>query len=163
MGRYRTIQQWYEILSSRLKGAPRESIRFYSLEAFPRLMHHLEANKSECSLCAQHFDELDKMSLELGQWMKTDAPEMVKFQAELEESVRHLRTEHKVFPKGLWLSRFVLMGILVGILGALLTIVVAAGVVIGGVLFTGAFIGMLVGWIAGKNKERKIKKQNRLY
>ena len=163
MGRYRTIQQWYEILSSRLKGAPRESIRFYSLEAFPRLMHHLEANKSECSLCAQYFEELDKMSLELGQWMKTDASEMVKFQAELEESVRHLRTEHKVFPKGLWLSRFVLMGILVGILGALVTIVVAAGVVIGGVLFTGAFIGMLVGWIAGKNKERKIKKQNRLY
>ncbi|MDK2842829.1 MAG: hypothetical protein PWQ17_2335 [Anaerophaga sp.] len=163
MGRYRTIQQWYEILSSRLKGAPRESIRFYSLEAFPRLMHHLEANKSECALCAQHFEELDKMSFELGQWMKTDAPEMVKFQAELEESVRHLKTEHRVFPKGLWLSRFVLMGILVGILGALITVVVVAGVVIGGVLFTGAFIGMLIGWIAGKNKERKIKKQNRLY
>jgi uncharacterized membrane protein len=163
MGRNRTIQQWYDILSSRLKGAPRESIRFYSLEAFPRLMHHLETNKSECDICAQHFEALDKMSFELGQWMKTDAPEMAKFQAELEESVRHLRSEHKVFPKGLWLSRFVVMGILVGILGALITVVVAAGVVIGGVLFTGAFIGMLVGWIAGKNKERKFKKQNKLY
>jgi hypothetical protein len=103
------------------------------------------------------------MSFELGQWMKTDAPEMAGFQAELEASVRHLRNEHQVFPKGLWLSRFVLMGILVGLLGALITIVVVAGVVIGGVLITGAFIGMFVGWIAGKNKERRIKKQNRLY
>ncbi|PRY95795.1 hypothetical protein BY457_11912 [Marinilabilia salmonicolor] len=163
MSRYRTIQQWYDILSSRLKGAPRESIRFYSLEAFPRLMHHLETHKTECEVCRRHFETLDEMSFELGQWMKTDAPEMVNFQAELEDSVRHLRSDHKVFPKGLWLSRFVLMGILVGILGALITIVVVAGVVIGGVLLTGAFIGMMVGWIAGKNKERKIKKQNRLY
>ncbi|PWD99269.1 hypothetical protein [Marinilabilia rubra] len=163
MSHYRTIQQWYEILSNRLKGAPRESIRFYSLEAFPRLMHHLESHKSECSVCASHFQALDEMSFELGQWMKNDAPEMSKFQVELEESVRHLRTDHQVFPKGLWLSRFVLMGILVGVLGALITIVVVAGVVIGGVLLTGAFIGMLVGWIAGKSKEKRIKKQNRLY
>ncbi|MGQ1889065.1 hypothetical protein ACT29H_01335 [Thermophagus sp. OGC60D27] len=163
MGHYRTIQQWYEILSSRLKGAPRESIRFYSLEAFPRLMHHLETHKAECQVCARHFEELDKMSLDLGQWMKTEASEIVNFQKELEESVRHLRTEHKVFPQGLWLSRFVLMGILVGLLGALITIVVAAGVVIGGILLTGAFIGMLAGWIAGKNKERKFRKQNRLF
>jgi hypothetical protein len=163
MSRYRSIQQWYEILSNRLKGAPRESIRFYSLEAFPRLMHHLETHKTDCAVCREHFEALDEMSFELGQWMKTDAPEMVNFQAELEDSARHLRTEHKVFPKGLWLSRFVLMGILVGVLGALLTIVVVAGVVIGGVLLTGAFIGMLVGWFAGKTKERKIKKQNRLY
>jgi hypothetical protein len=163
MNRYRTIQQWYEILSNRLKGAPRESIRFYSLEAFPRLMHHLETNKSECDVCASHFNALDNMSFKLGQWMKTDAPEMTAFQAELEASVRHLRSEHQVFPKGLWLSRFVLMGILVGLLGAFITIIVVAGVVIGGVMLTGAFIGMLVGWIAGKNKERRIKKQNRLY
>lgn len=163
MGHYRTIQQWYEILSKRLKGAPRESIRFYSLEAFPRLMHHLETHKANCSVCAQHFAKLDKMSLNLGQWLKTEAPEIAAFQEELEKSVRHLRTEHKVFPKGLWLSRFVLIGILVGILGALITIVVVAGVVIGGILLTGAFIGMLAGWFAGKNKERKIKKQNRLY
>ena len=163
MSHYRTIQQWYEILSNRLKGAPRESIRFYSIEAFPRLMHHLETHKSECSVCASHFEALDKMSFELGQWMKTDAPEMAQFQAELEESVRHLRTDHQVFPKGLWLSRFVLMGVLVGLLGALITIVVVAGVVIGGVLLTGAFIGMMVGWIAGKSKEKRIKKQNRLY
>ncbi len=163
MTRYRTIQQWYEILSGRLKGAPRESIRFYSLEAFPRLMHHLETHKEECEVCSRHFEELDSMSFELGRWMKTDAPEMSRFQGELEESVRHLRSDHHVFPKGLWLSRFVLIGILVGLLGALFTILVVAGVVIGGVLLTGAFIGMLVGWIAGKNKERKIKKQNRLY
>jgi hypothetical protein len=163
MTSYRTIQQWYEILSNRLKGAPRESIRFYSLEAFPRLMHHLETNKSECQMCARHFEELDSMSFELGRWMKTDAPEMSRFQGELEESVRHLRTKHQVVPKGRWLSRFGLMGILVGILGALITIIVVAGVVIGGVLLTGAFIGMLGGWVAGKNKERKIKKQNRLY
>ncbi|MGM0376545.1 MAG: hypothetical protein ACQEQ0_07205 [Bacteroidota bacterium] len=163
MTRNKTIQQWYEILSKRLKGAPRESIRFYSLEAFPRLMHHLEVHKSECSTCAAHFEELDKMSFELGRWMKTDAPEMMKFQAELEESVRHLRTEHKVFPKGLWLSRFVLIGILVGVLAAIITILVVAGVVIGGVLLTGAFVGMLGGWLAGKNKERKIRKQDRLY
>lgn len=163
MSGYRTIQQWYEILSNRLKGAPRESIRFYSLEAFPRLMHHLETHKADCRICQSHFEALDEMSFELGRWMKTDAPEMAKFQAELEESVRHLRSDHQVVPKGLWLSRFVLMGILVGLLGALITIVVVAGVVIGGVLLTGAFIGMFVGWIAGKNKERRIKKQDRLY
>ncbi len=163
MASYRTIQQWYDILSNRLKGAPRESIRFYSLEAFPRLMHHLEANKSECELCARHFEQLDNMSFDLGRWMKTDDPQMVQFQAELEESVKHLRSIHKVFPKGLWLSRFVLIGILVGLLGALITIAVVAGVVIGGVLLTGAFIGMFAGWLAGKNKEKRIKKQNRLF
>ncbi len=163
MPKYKSIQQWYDILSSRLKGIPRESIRFYSLEAFPRLMHYLETHKKDCPECAEHFRKLDEMSYNMGQWMKNDMPEVKIFQKELEGSVKHLRAHHKVFPRGLWLSRFVFFGILVGILGALVTVFFVAGLVIGGILLTGGFIGMLVGWIAGKNKERRIKKQDRLF
>ncbi len=163
MPHFKTIQQWYDILSARLNGIPRESIRFYSLEAFPRLMYYLESHKKECPECAQHFLTLDEMSLHLGQWMRSDNSEVKVFQLELEESVRHLRSQHKVFPRGLWLSRFVLFGLLVGVLGALVTIFFVAGLVIGGVLLTGGFIGMIGGWLAGKNKERRIRKQNRLF
>ncbi len=163
MSGYKSIQQWYDILSARLKGIPRESIRFYSLEAFPRLMHYLETHRTDCPECSRHFQTLDKMSHHLGAWMKTDAPEVKIFQAELEESVKHLRARHQVVPRGLWLSRFVFFGLLVGVFGALVAVFFVAGLVIGGILLTGGFIGMVGGWLAGKNKERRIKKQDRLF
>jgi hypothetical protein len=159
----KTLTQWYELMQERFKGVPREALRYYNIETLPRLMHALSTMEGECTHCASRLRDLDRMTENAGAWMKSDAPELKGFQTELRHTLKHLSVTHGLYAKGLWLSRYVLGGVLIGAIVALLGYSMYRNNELSGLMMSGVAIGMIGGWIAGKLKERSLRRKHKLF
>lgn len=158
-----TLPEWHHFLEEKFRETPRESIRFFSLEALPRLMHVLDNQRHFCSECAVYFDKLLSMIIDAPTWIRNNAPEVELFRKQLHETTRFLESKHGLFPKGLWLSRFSSFGIIFGLLGGFAVYAIFDQIVLSGILILGAAAGMMLGWILGKIKEHQLKKDGKLY
>jgi hypothetical protein len=159
----KTISDWHETLSLRLEGTPREAALFYNLEIMPRMMHILSQQKEECSECAHLFNTMDDMTQQLTKWLKEENPELKNFQASRQQILRHLHSSHQIVPKGLWLSRIVVMGLVAGIIVAWLSNMIFTQTELKGLLISGATAGSMTGWVIGKLFENRLKKQNKIF
>lgn len=158
-----TLPEWHHFLNEKLTDAPKGSIRMMSLEALPRLMFILDNHRHLCSGCAQHYDRLLSMILELPEWLKHNTPEVELFRKELHATTQFLATQHGLYPKGLWLSRITSYGIITGVLAGFVSHALIENPDLPGLLILGATAGMMVGWILGKIKEHQLKKDGKLF
>jgi F0F1-type ATP synthase assembly protein I len=159
----KNISEWHETLSHRLEGTPREAARFYNLEIMPRMMYVLSQQKEECSECAQLFNTMDNMTQQLTKWLKEENPELKNFQTSRQQILRHLHSSHQIVPKGLWLSRIVVMGLIAGIIVAWLSNMIFTQTELKGLLISGATAGSMIGWVIGKLFETRLRKQNKIF
>jgi hypothetical protein len=74
-----------------------------------------------------------------------------------------LSSQHRLYPRGLWLSRFTSYGIAAGIISGFVLYSFLNSHNLSGLLFLGAATGMMIGWISGKIKENHLKKEGKLY
>lgn len=158
-----TLPEWHLFLEEKFQDVPRESIRFLSLEALPRLMHALDNHRHLHPDCALHYDKLLSMIIDAPGWLKHNSPEALIFQKELHAATRMLSLQHRIYPRGLWLSRFTTLGIIAGAAAAFILYSFTDIDKLSGLLFTGAAAGMMLGWILGKIKEHQLKKEGKLY
>lgn len=158
-----TLPEWQRFLEEKLADAPRGTMRLMSLEALPRLMFVLDNHRHFCSGCAERFDKLLAMIMELPGWLKNNTPEVELFRKELHETTQFLATRHGLYPKGLWLSRLTSYGIITGVLSGFIMHAFIDASELPGLLILGAAAGMMIGWILGKIKEHQIKKDAKLF
>lgn len=157
------LNEWQRFLEEKFQDVPREYISFLSLEALPRLMYILDNQRHLCPECSMRFDKLLSLIIELPGWISTNSPEADFFRKELNNTTKHLETQHALYPKGLWLSRVVGIGIIVGVVTGFIIYVVLENVDLSGFLILGSALGMIIGWIGGKIKEFQLKKDGKLY
>lgn len=158
-----TLPEWHHFLEEKFQNLPRESIRFLSLEALHRLMYVLDNHRHLCPGCALRFDNLLAMIIEVPGWIKNNPPEAELFRKELNETTRFLSSQHGLYAKGLWLSRFTGFGIIAGVLLGFILYSISNNLNLSGILILGAGAGMMIGWFLGKLKEYQIKKDGKLY
>jgi len=159
----KTVHQWHEILNERFQGTPREAARYYGIEILPRLLHQLEKQGTKCKICQDYFKQIDDSTMHAASWMIKDDPRVKDFQYHLHKSGKHLSREHRIFPKGLVLSKHVGAALAMGIIISVIFSISTKADNLPGIIMLGATSGLAIGWITGKIKESLLRKKNRLF
>lgn len=149
-------------LNKQLERTPWSVVRASNLEVFPRMMDALHHRLYACTEC----DELNNSCLKYVENIQLVVKGSVKdkraFELLVNQVFDHLKMKHNTIPKGKLLSVYVMVGMLTGLGGGILLNYWLVDNAVGmGAL--GWLIGMVAGWMAGKYKERQLKKKNQLF
>ncbi len=158
-----SVKQWYNLLSDRLEKAPKEASRFYNLQLLPRLMHQLQKQSKECNVCLEKLNNLNNDTTHIVSWFKDEGVELKNYQDTVETSIKHLQEAHNIVPKGLWLSRIVVVGLIIGAILGYGSHFIVPTAEKRGLIILGIMAGIFFGWIYGKIYERKLKKRGNIF
>lgn len=158
-----TKKEWIEILNVRLDGTPKEAALYYGLEILPRLMYCLQNSRHSCDLCSRYFEDLNRMTFQIPIWMKDNDPQMKLYQQLIEDVGKHLRDTHRVIPRGMILSRYIVANLGAGALIALAVAYFLSISDMAGMIMLGIVGGIIIGWVTGKIREAVLNKQNRIF
>lgn len=158
-----SVSQWYNLLNNRVEKAPKEAARFYNLQLLPRLMHQLDKHSDNCNICREKLEKLDYDTKHIVSWFKDEGVELKNYQENVESSMKHLQENHEVVPKGLWLSKIVVIGLIIGIALGYLSRFIIHSSDHRGLIILGIMIGVSLGWIYGKLYEKRLRKKGNIF
>ncbi len=152
---------WIEELEQKVKKMPKLPSRLTNFDVLPRLGTLLSHMADKCAVCNHYWYKLQESTVTFEEFFDNGNHYLQEFENTVSEIMDHLKSQHQIRPKGMVLSMYVIIAMVVGLLlGALVGFV---GHNIKGGVMIGWMIGVVVGWVLGKNAERKLKKQNRIF
>ncbi len=152
---------WIEELEQKGKKLPRIQSRLVNFEVLPRLGMLLSQKSEDCNKCKEYWTKLQTSTINFGEFFDNGNNYLNEFESLVDEIMQHLKRDHQIRPKGFILSVCTLIAMLAGSLIGLLVGAILNNIKAG--IMTGWMIGVIVGWLFGKNKERQLKHQNRIF
>ncbi|SMO32615.1 hypothetical protein SAMN06265379_10138 [Saccharicrinis carchari] len=163
MNQLLSYDEWMSDLEEKVDKIPRVQAVISSFEVLPRLGKLLSDKSNSCSECFMYWQKLQESTLHFDQFFEDGNRYSIDFENLVEIIMQHLKISHAIRPKGYLLSLYTLAGMVVGVLlGAIVGFAFLSGEYKGAVLL-GWLIGMLLGWSAGTRKEKRMRKQSRIF
>jgi hypothetical protein len=158
-----TKQEAIDKMNEQLEHIPKAEIRLLNLAVLPRLTGALNDKSDSCRECAELHDTCVEFVNDIVQVLRGTQQQREEFESFVSNAFMHLQHDHDTLPKGRLLSVSVLTGMLLGTGFALLLNYFFMGRDIIGYGVLGWVIGVVAGYGAGKLRENKLKKDNRLF
>jgi hypothetical protein len=156
-------QEAFDLLNNQLKDIPKAQIRSLSLAVLPRLMDALHNNSERCPSCLKLGHQGEAFVKNIRPLFEQNVKINKSFEQWVDESQKHLRIEHQQRIKGRITSTYITIGMAIGTLIAFGYIYLLNKEELLGGISIGWACGMIIGYIAGKLKEQKLSKLNKLY
>jgi hypothetical protein len=158
-----TYDDWLASLEKKAEKLPRLQARFSNFEVLPRLGKILEIKSTECAECRMYWQRLQKSTEKLDEFFDDGNSYSKQFDNLVSGINIHLRSFHRIQPKGYILSVYTLTGLLVGVsVGVLLGFLIFKDKVKGMVMM-GWLLGVMLGWFLGKIKESNMRRNHQLF
>lgn len=158
-----SYDEWIDALDEKAEALPRVQTVISNFQVLPRLGKLLSAKAEVCTDCKNYWGKLQESTTHFDKFFDGGNRYSADFDNLVGEILTHLKTYHKIRPRGLVLSLYTLLGMALGVvLGVLVAYVVVrfpfnSGIVLGWLL------GTMGGWFAGKLKEAKMHKENLIF
>nr|WP_321405479.1 hypothetical protein [uncultured Carboxylicivirga sp.] len=152
----------FETLNEQLEKIPKAQIRSLSLAVLPRLMGAIHNQIDTCHHCKKYNDEGEVFVHNIQQ-LFNDPKALGPFEDWVEQSQKHLKSEHRLHVRGRISATYATIGMLAGIIiGASYAWLSIESNYLA-FISLGWLLGMLGGYIAGKIVENRLNKNNKLY
>ncbi len=156
--------EWMDFLEEKVKNVSKIQASISSFEVLPRLGKVLSDQAATCSECRVYWQQLQDKTVNLDQFFDDGNTYKIEFEKVVNEAMDHLKDMHNMRPKGLVLSLYAVIGMIVGVLlGFVVSSMSVIEVSMKGAVILGWVIGLMLGWFFGKRKERKMRKENKIF
>ncbi len=158
-----SYDEWISSLEEKVDKISRIQAAISNFQVLPRLGKLLEDKSDKCPECKIYWQKLQESTTHLEHFFDDGNSYSANFDNLVQEILRHLRTSHKIKPKGLVLSISALIGMVLGVLlGVLISMMISVLPLKSGIVL-GWLLGTLVGWFVGKYKEEKLRKEDLVF
>ncbi len=152
------VQIHRNILEGKEKVNPRD-ITFFNVELIEKAAKHTLDHIKQCQQCELNKDELLALSRDFPQMLDTIDGRR-DFTNRLDSILKHLRVDHKIYPKGYFTGLYSLLGItLGGILGWIISKLHWLSTYAAMVSMLG--VGFILGWLWGQIKDKNIARKGK--
>ncbi|MCW3786548.1 hypothetical protein [Plebeiibacterium sediminum] len=158
-----SYDEWISSLEEKVEKISKIQAAISNFQVLPRLGKLLEDKSQSCPECKIYWQKLQDSTSHLEYFFDDGNRYSADFDNLVQEILKHLKTSHKIKPKGLVLSINTLIGMAIGLLlGVLISMVVAVFPMKSGIVL-GWLLGTLIGWFVGKYKEGKLRKEDLIF
>ncbi|OQY03274.1 MAG: hypothetical protein B6I20_05345 [Bacteroidetes bacterium 4572_117] len=135
--------------------------KFYQVDSFLKVSKKIDQFSPHCKKCSESKIVSEELAENLFDYLKGDFNSRRGFEKKLDSINKHLRKEHKMYPKQYFISLFSLLGVIGGLLAGLIISYLTLGGFMKQSLLFGFVGGLIVGRIWGKVKDNKLLKAGR--
>ena len=136
----------------------KNDFKFYQVDSFLKIAKKTDQYAADCKACSGFKEEAEDLAENLFEYLKGDVKSRRNYEKKLDVMNRHLRKEHKIYPKQFFISLYSFLGVVGGLaFGAAVAYLTIPGFLQQSLLF-GFVAGLIIGRVWGKMKDKKQEK-----